>query len=128
MAVNVATLWVNPTYRRAVDWPARANPADPGKWVAAMTVQQKLWLVGRLETQALYGTKVTVTGHYGTEWAKVAIPSQPTNRDPRGYPGWVPTRQLTAPPPPARRCPRSSGHAPRGCGAAGPAPRSPART
>jgi cell wall-associated NlpC family hydrolase len=99
VAVNVATLWVNPTYRRAVDWPARSNPADPGKWVASMTVQQKLWLVGKLETQALYGTQVTVTGHYGTEWAKVVIPSQPTNRDPRGYPGWVPTRQLTSTPP-----------------------------
>lgn len=95
VAVNVATIWVNPTYRRAVDWPARANPADPGKWVAAMTIQQKLWLVGRLETQALYGTPVKVTAHYGTGWTKVAIPSQPTNRDPRGYPGWVPTRQLT---------------------------------
>jgi cell wall-associated NlpC family hydrolase len=95
VAVNVATLWVSPTYKRAVDWPARANPANPGKWVATMTVQQKLWLVGKLETQALYGTKVTVTGHYGTEWTKVAIPGQPTNRDSRGYPGWVPTRQLT---------------------------------
>jgi hypothetical protein len=99
VAVNVATLWVSPTYRRAVDWPARANPADPGKWVASMTVPQKLWLVGKLETQALYGTQVTVTGHYGTEWTKVVIPSQPTNRDPRGYPGWVPTRQLTSTPP-----------------------------
>jgi gamma-D-glutamyl-L-lysine dipeptidyl-peptidase len=99
VAVNVATLWVLPTYRRAVDWPARSNPADPAKWVAAMTVQQKLWLVGKLETQALYGIKVTVTGHYGTEWTKVAIPSQPTNRDARGYPGWVPTRQLTSTPP-----------------------------
>jgi cell wall-associated NlpC family hydrolase len=96
VAVNVATLWASPTYRRAVDWPARSNPADPGKWVAAMTVAQKLWLVGKLETQALYGTKVRVTGHYGTGWTKVAIPSQPTNRDSRGYPGWVPTRQLTA--------------------------------
>ena len=61
-----------------------------------MTVQQKLWLVGKLETQALYGTPVTVTGHYGTEWTKVVIPSQPTNRDSRGYPGWIPTRQLTS--------------------------------
>jgi gamma-D-glutamyl-L-lysine dipeptidyl-peptidase len=95
VAVNVATFWVSPTYRRAVDWPARSNPADPAKWVASMTVQQKLWLVGKLETQALYGTPVTVTGHYGTEWTKVVIPSQPTNRDSRGYPGWVPTRQLT---------------------------------
>ena len=96
VAVNVATLWVLPTYRRAVDWPARSNPADPGKWVAAMTVAQKLWLVGKLETQALYGTKVTVIGHYGTSWTKVAVPGQPTNRDPRGYPGWVPARQLTS--------------------------------
>jgi hypothetical protein len=96
VAVNVATLWASPTYRRAVDWPARSYPADPAKWVAAMTVRQKLWLVGKLETQALYGTKMRVTGHYGTEWTKVAIPSQPTNRDFRGYPGWVPTRQLTA--------------------------------
>ena len=95
VAVNVATFWASPTYRRAVDWPARSNPADPAKWVASMTVRQKLWLVGKLETQALYGTKVTVTGRYGTEWTKVVIPSQPTNRDSRGYPGWVPTRQLT---------------------------------
>ncbi len=95
VAVSVATLWVSPAYRRAVDWPARSNPADPAKWVASMTVQQKLWLVGKLETQALYGTPVIVTGHRGTEWTKVVIPSQPTNRDSRGYPGWVPTRQLT---------------------------------
>jgi len=95
VAVSVATLWVKPTYRRAVDWPARANPADPRKWVAALTVRQKLWLVGKLESQALYGTKVIVIGHHGTEWTKVAVPSQPTNRDSRGYPGWVPTRQLT---------------------------------
>lgn len=61
-----------------------------------MTYAQKLWLVGRLETQAWYGTRVTVIGHYGTGWAKVAVPSQPTNRDRRGYPGWLPTRQLTS--------------------------------
>jgi cell wall-associated NlpC family hydrolase len=96
VAVNVATLWVNPAYPRAVDQPALANPADPKRWVASMSVQQKLWLVGKLETQALYGTKVTVIGHSGTAWTKVAVPSQPSNRDKRGYPGWVPTRQLTS--------------------------------
>ncbi len=94
--VNVATLWVSPSYPRAVDAPALASPADPAKWVSQMTVAQKLWLVGKVETQALYGTKVTVIGHSGTAWTKVAVPSQPTNRDSRGYPGWVPTRQLTS--------------------------------
>jgi cell wall-associated NlpC family hydrolase len=103
VAVNVATLWVNPGYPRAVDQPALANPADPGRWVASMSVQQKLWLVGKLETQALYGTQVTVIGHSGTTWTKVAVPSQPTSRDKRGYPGWVPTRQLTS------TAPRKSG-------------------
>ena len=29
-------------------------------------------------------------------WSKVVVPGQPTPRDSRGYPGWVPTRQLTA--------------------------------
>jgi cell wall-associated NlpC family hydrolase len=95
VAVNVATLWVKPWYPRPVDRPALANPADPGRWVRAMTVAQKSWLVGRLESQVLYGTKVTVIGHYGSGWTKVAVPGQPTNRDRRGYPGWVPTRQLT---------------------------------
>jgi gamma-D-glutamyl-L-lysine dipeptidyl-peptidase len=101
VAVNVATLWVAPTSPRAVDQPALTNPADPRKWIAAMTVAQKLDLVGRLETQALYGTPVTVIGHYGTGWTRIAIPSQPTNRNTGGYPGWVPTRQLTSTPPPA---------------------------
>jgi gamma-D-glutamyl-L-lysine dipeptidyl-peptidase len=96
VAVNVATLWVKPSYPRAIDWPALANPADPRRWVASMSVAQKRWLVGKLETQALYGTTVTVVGHDGAAWTRVASPSQPTNRDHRGYPGWVPTRQLTS--------------------------------
>jgi gamma-D-glutamyl-L-lysine dipeptidyl-peptidase len=100
VAVNVATLWVNPSYPRPVDQPALTNPADPRKWVASMTVAQKQWLVGKVETQALYGTPVTVIGHYGTGWTQVAVPGQPTNRDSRGYPGWVPTRQLTSTAPP----------------------------
>ena len=96
VAVSVATLWVSPSYPRSVDRPALANPAGPRAWVHNMTVQQKRWLVGKLETQASYGTKVMVVGHSGPTWSKVVVPSQPTNRDARGYPGWVPTRQLTS--------------------------------
>ena len=103
VAVNVATLWVDPrnpkTAPRPIDHPALTNPADPRHWVASMTVAQKLWLVGKLETQALYGVKVRVIGGWVSpahvRWVKVAVPSQPTNRDTRGYPGWVPARQLT---------------------------------
>jgi len=100
VAVSVATLWVRPWYPRTIDKPALGNPAHPLTWVGAMTVAQKSWLVGKLETQALYGAKVTVIGHWHN-WTQVAVPSQPTNRDPRGYPGWVPTVQLTRTAPPA---------------------------
>ncbi|HEX9063730.1 MAG TPA: NlpC/P60 family protein [Streptosporangiaceae bacterium] len=96
VAVSVATMWVRPWYPRPVDAPALANPARPREWVAAMTLAQKQWLGGKLESQALYGTRVTVIDHHGADWTKIAVPGQPTDRDSRGYPGWVPTRQLTS--------------------------------
>jgi cell wall-associated NlpC family hydrolase len=108
VVVNVATVWVNPAYPRPViDHPALTNPAHPDVWVASMTYAEKLWLAsgpgGKVNTQAVYGTKVRVTGGWvapnGVRWVKVAIPSQPTPKDGRGYPGWVPARQLTSTPP-----------------------------
>ncbi len=98
--VSVATLWVRPGEARAVDAPACDVPTDPRAWVGGMTVTQKRWLVGRLETQALYGAKVLVLGTSGA-WSRVAVTGQPTPRNGRGYPGWVPTKQLTAVQPPA---------------------------
>jgi hypothetical protein len=59
-----------------------------------MSTTQKRWLVGRLETQALYGAKVYLLGTSGG-WSHVAAAGQPTSRNRWGYPGWVPTRQLT---------------------------------
>lgn len=93
--MSVATAWVQPWYPRPIDAPALANPADPAAWITAMTLDEKQWLVGRLETQVLYGVPVVVTGHW-SDWVHVAVPSQPTNRDSRGYPGWIPAAQLTS--------------------------------
>lgn len=102
VSVSVATMWVHPWSARPVDQPALANPARPRAWVAGMSYADKVGLGGRVESQALYGTKVIVIGHptQGTDWTRIAVPNQPTNRDGRGYPGWVPTRQLTSTPPP----------------------------
>jgi cell wall-associated NlpC family hydrolase len=91
--VSVATLWVRPGEARNVDAPACAVPADLRTWVT-MDTSQKRWLVGRLETQALYGAKVYLLGTSGA-WSHVAVAGQPTPRNRWGYPGWVPTRQLT---------------------------------
>ena len=60
IAVSVATLWVKPGLARPVYAAAVAAAADPRAWVAGMTTAQKRWLVGKLETQALYGTRVTL--------------------------------------------------------------------
>jgi cell wall-associated NlpC family hydrolase len=59
-----------------------------------MTLAQKRWLVGRLETQALYGTRVYLLDTFGA-WSKIAVAGQPTPRNKWGYPGWLPTAQLT---------------------------------
>lgn len=104
VAVSVATLWTRPGIDRAVDKPAVSNPADPRRWVTVMTTTQKAWLVGRLETQALLGTKVyllqTTRDARGRSWSKVAVSTQPTPRNSWGYPGWVPSVQLTTQAPP----------------------------
>src|SRR4051812_39072007 len=55
--VSVATSWIDPgTNRPGLHDVAISNPADPRRWVASMTVKQKLALNDLLETQALYGT------------------------------------------------------------------------
>jgi cell wall-associated NlpC family hydrolase len=65
-----------------------------------MTVAQKRWLsaTGAVQTQALMATKVYVLATSGT-WTKIAVSTQPSPKNSHGYPGWVPTKQLTARPP-----------------------------
>ena len=92
--VAVATLWVSPSSPRAVDAPALSHPVHISRWLNAMSTSQRLGLVGRVETQSLYGERLLVTG-VRTGWLHVVAVSQPTHRDSRGYPGWVPLRQVT---------------------------------
>lgn len=95
--VAVATMWTEPGHVRPIDAPAVGNPVDPRKWMASMTLSQRLYLVDYLETQANYGTAVTVLGTRG-DWVHVAVHGQPTPRNALGYPGWVPAVQLTGDP------------------------------
>ena len=95
MAVSVATLWRSPTSARVVDRPALANPAGIRPWLSRMTLADRRGLNGRADTQALMGDRVIVIAR-SRSWVKVVVPDQPTPLDRRGYPGWVPTAQLTA--------------------------------
>ncbi len=93
--VAAATLWVHPRTARLIDRPAISKPVDLPRWVSDMSVAQKSWLVGRLETQALFATKVIVLSS-SNGWSHVLVTTQPTPRDVRGYPGWMRSVQLTA--------------------------------
>jgi hypothetical protein len=95
VAVSVATLWRSPASPRPVDARALRAPADIRGWLGAMTLADRRGLQGRADTQSLLGDRLLVTSVSGA-WAHVVAPDQPTPLDPRGYPGWVPLRQLSA--------------------------------
>jgi cell wall-associated NlpC family hydrolase/L,D-peptidoglycan transpeptidase YkuD (ErfK/YbiS/YcfS/YnhG family) len=93
--VSVATVWASPSAPRAIDRPALGNPANMSAWSDALSTAARLGLVGRIETQALFGEPVRVLAQRGS-WTRVAVVDQPTLIDRLGYPGWVPSRQLTS--------------------------------
>jgi cell wall-associated NlpC family hydrolase len=95
VAVSVARLWQSPSAPWRVDRPALENPVRFRTWLAAMSLSQRRALDLRSDTEALLGDRAVVL-RLRHRWARVVVPSQPSPKDPRGYPGWVPRRQLTA--------------------------------
>src|SRR2546421_8047785 len=92
--VSVATLWKAPNLYRAINRPSVTNPADPAAWSRNLaTTADRIWLDSHVQTQALYGQQVTILA-VQNGWAKIAVADEPDPQDPRGYPGWVPLRQL----------------------------------
>ena len=84
--VPVANVWAAPN--------AGHLPFDPHVWpTSAVTVDQRLALVGHMPTQALYGERVLVLAQRG-DWSEIAVPDQPSPLNARGYPGWVRTWEL----------------------------------
>ena len=92
--VSVATLWKAPNLFRAIDRPSVTNPVDLARWSRNLaTTADRVWLDSHVQTQALYGQEATILAVQGG-WAKVAVRNEPDPQDPRGYPGWLPLRQL----------------------------------
>src|SRR4051794_8282498 len=95
--VSVATLWKAPNLYRAIDRPSVTNPADPAAWSRNLaTTADRVWLDSHVQTQALYGQQVTILAVQGG-WAEVAVRDEPDPKNPHGYPGWLPLRQLAPP-------------------------------
>jgi gamma-D-glutamyl-L-lysine dipeptidyl-peptidase len=99
IAVSVATGWHSPQSPRAVDNPALENPVRIEAWLAGMSAADKVGLIGRVDSQMLFDETVKVL-KLQSGWARVVVPGQSTPLDSRGYPVWIPLRQLTAAPPP----------------------------
>jgi gamma-D-glutamyl-L-lysine dipeptidyl-peptidase len=94
--VSVATLWKAPNLYRSIDRPSLTNPVDLDAWNRNLsTTASRVWLDAHVQTQALYAQAVIVLARSGS-WAKVAVRDEPDPQDPRGYPGWLPLRQLAA--------------------------------
>ncbi|MUK89673.1 peptidase [Ornithinibacillus sp. L9] len=94
-AVQVATVWTSPESARDIDLPGLTNPTNINQWLNSLSYETTVALCdeNRVQTQLLLGEAVIVTEIKG-EWAHVVIPSQPSKKDDRGYPGWVPHKQL----------------------------------
>lgn len=94
-AVPVATVWTSPESARELDTEGVSNPLQLNKWLEKLAYEERLDLCNgnRVQTQLLYGEPVIVEEVDG-EWAKVIAVWQPSKKDERGYPGWVPVAQL----------------------------------
>ena len=91
VSVAVARLWQSPASPRAVDAPALAAPVRFRQWLDAMTLTERKALSDHSDTEAVMGERVLVRQVSG-RWASVVVPDQPSQKDPGGYPGWVPLR------------------------------------
>lgn len=94
-AVKVGTIWTEPNSAREIDIPAISNPVLLVEWLEALPYKERLALCdeNRVQTQLLYGEPVLVEEIVG-DWAKVVAIWQPSKKDCRGYPGWIPLSQI----------------------------------
>ncbi|WP_172793999.1 NlpC/P60 family protein [Sporosarcina sp. HYO08] len=102
--VQVTSLWKEPNKARKVDQPSLSKPVDMAKWTKSMTTAQKQWLVGKVDTQALYGQEVSILKTSGN-WVQIAVKDQYVPHQKAGYPGWVPKSHITEQYPNYKNCP-----------------------
>lgn len=89
ISVPVTNIWRVPNRTRKIDTVSIAAKPDMGKWTKSLTVADKNWLIGRTDTQALYGDRVEVLKTSG-DWHYIAVVDQFNKGQAKGYEGWVP--------------------------------------
>ncbi|WP_079509124.1 C40 family peptidase [Mesobacillus jeotgali] len=93
--VPVATLWTSYESAREIDRDAIAGTVRLEEWLEKLTYEPRLQLCddNLVQSQVLFGQEVMIIDEKG-DWAHVVIPDQPSGKDSRGYPGWIPKDQL----------------------------------
>lgn len=96
--VPVATVWTSPDSARGLDAAAVSNPVNIERWLDSLTHETRLALCdeNRIQSQALFGQEVLVLEEK-EGWSHVIVLDQSSSKDERGYPGWVPSVQLSTP-------------------------------
>jgi len=93
--VPVATVWTSHDSARDIDYKAISYPPQIEEWLNELKFETRLELCDRnlVQTQCLLGQEVLVLEKKG-EWSHVIVLDQPSSKDKRGYPGWIPSVQL----------------------------------
>ncbi|QHZ46495.1 C40 family peptidase [Bacillus sp. NSP9.1] len=94
-AVAVANVWTHPEAPRRADEMMLSKPAPIRHWLESLAYEDRLALCTEnlLQTQVLFGEDVEVLEEKDG-WASVVIPGQPSAKNERGYPGWIPAACL----------------------------------
>lgn len=94
--VPVATVWTSPDSARSLDAGAVSNPVYIKKWLDSLTYETRLALCdeNRIQSQALFGQEVLILEEK-EGWSHVIVLDQASSKDERGYPGWIPSVQLS---------------------------------
>jgi gamma-D-glutamyl-L-lysine dipeptidyl-peptidase len=93
VAVPVTAAWMHADASRPGDIAVTQPVPDMAAWMAALSHELRLDLLGRIATSALLGEPVLVVSE-ANGWSDVRLPWQPSSLDPRGYPAWIPSAHL----------------------------------
>lgn len=93
--VPIATVWTKRDSARDIDESAISNPSKIDVWLNGLNYDTLLDLCegNRVQTQVLYGQEVLLLEE-NEGWSHVIVLEQPSSKDERGYPGWIPSVQL----------------------------------
>jgi gamma-D-glutamyl-L-lysine dipeptidyl-peptidase len=93
IAAPVTAAWMHHDASRPCDVAVTQRVPNMAAWMAALTHELRLDLLGRIATSALLGEPVIVVSE-ANGWSEVRLPWQPCPLDPRGYPAWIPSAHL----------------------------------